>query len=191
MNTERRVGGISEQVYVTGEASLVETTHSTVSDLVDARKIRDLPLNGRDFAQLAMLQAGVVNSISAPRTQIGNEGVKLSISRTRSTQSAMLLDGTDIRNELNTGTGSASGALLGVETVREYQVITGAFSAEYGRFTGGVINAISKSGTNRFHGNIFEFHRNSALDARNFFDQEEVPPFQRNHYGFTLGGPIV
>ena len=191
VNIELLVGEITEQVFVTGEASLVETTQSTVSDLVDARKIRDLPLNGRDFAQLAMLQAGVVNSISAPRTQIGNEGVKLSISGTRSTQSAILLDGTDIRNELNTGTGSASGALLGVETVREYQVITGAFSAEYGRFTGGVINAISKSGTNRFHGNIFEFHRNSALDARNFFDQEEVPPFKRNQYGFTLGGPIV
>ena len=192
VNIELLVGEITEQVFVTGEASLVETTQSTVSDLVDARKIRDLPLNGRDFAQLAMLQAGVVNSISAPRSQIGNEGVKLSISGTRSTQSAILLDGTDIRNELNTGTGSASGALLGVETVREYQVITGAFSAEYGRFTGGVINAISKSGTNEFHGNIYEFHRNSALDARNFFDPAgKPPPFKRNQYGFTLGGPIV
>jgi hypothetical protein len=97
VNLELRVGEITEQVFVTGEASLVETTQSTVSDLVDARKIRDLPLNGRDFAQLAMLQAGVVNSISAPRSQIGNEGVKLSISGTRSTQSAILLDGTDIR----------------------------------------------------------------------------------------------
>ncbi|MDA2935175.1 TonB-dependent receptor, partial [Acidobacteria bacterium AH-259-D05] len=186
-----RVGEITEQVFVTGEASLVETTQSSVADLVDERKIRDLPLNGRDFAQLAMLQAGVVNSISAPRSQIGNEGAKISISGTRSTQSAILLDGTDIRNELNTGSGSASGALLGVETVREYQVITGVFSAEYGRFTGGVINAVTKSGTNEFHGNVYEFHRNSALDARNFFDQEEVPPFKRNQYGFTLGGPIV
>ena len=191
VDLELRVGEITEQVVVTGEASLVETTQSTVSDLVDERKIRDLPLNGRDFAQLAMLQAGVVNSISAPRSQIGNEGVKLAISGTRSTQSSILLDGTDIRNELNTGTGSASGALLGVETVREYQVITGAFSAEYGRFTGGVINAITKSGTNQLHGNVYAFHRNSALDARNFFDQEDVPPFKRNQYGFTLGGPIV
>ena len=187
-----QVGEITEQVFVTGEAPLVETTQSTVSDLVDERKIRDLPLNGRDFAQLAMLQAGVVNSISAPRSQIGNEGAKISISGTRSTQSAILLDGTDIRNELNTGTGSASGALLGVETVREYQVITGAFSAEYGRFTGGVINAVSKSGTNQLHGNIYHFHRNSALDARNFFDPAgKPPPFKRNQYGFTIGGPIV
>jgi hypothetical protein len=191
VNLELRVGEITEQVVVTGEASLVETTQSSVSDLVDERKIRDLPLNGRDFAQLTTLQAGVVNSISAPRSQIGNEGVKLAISGTRSTQSAILLDGTDIRNELNTGTGSPTGALLGVETVQEYQVITGAFSAEYGRFTGGVINAVTKSGTNALHGNVYWFHRNSALDARNFFDQEEVPPFKRNQYGFTLGGPIV
>ncbi len=185
-----RVGAITEQVIVTGEAPLVETSTATVADLVDAKKIRDLPLNGRDFIQLALLQAGVVHSVSAPRSQIGNEGVKISIAGTRTTQSAILIDGTDIRNELNS-TGTPSGALLGVETVREFQVITGAFSAEYGRFTGGVINSVTKSGTNQLHGSVFEFHRNSALDARNFFDQEEVPPFKRNQFGFTLGGPIV
>jgi len=191
VNLELRVGEITEQVIVTGEASLVETTQSTVADLVDEQKIRDLPLNGRDFTQLALLQAGVVLSISAPRAQIGNEGQKISIAGTRSTQTAVLLDGTDIRNELNTTPGGASGALLGVETVQEFQVITGVFSAEYGKFTGGVINAVTKSGTNQFHGNIYEFHRNSALDARNFFDQEEVPAFKRNQFGFTLGGPIT
>jgi len=191
VNLELRVGEITEQVIVTGEASLVETTQSTVADLVDEQKIRDLPLNGRDFTQLALLQSGVVLSISAPRSQIGNEGQKISIAGTRSTQTAVLLDGTDIRNELNTTPGGASGALLGVETVQEFQVITGVFSAEYGKFTGGVINAVTKSGTNQFHGNIYEFHRNSALDARNFFDQEEVPAFKRNQFGFTLGGPIT
>jgi hypothetical protein len=191
VNLTLRVGEITEQVYVTGEAPLVETSTATVADLVDEKKIRDLPLNGRDFIQLAMLQAGVVNSVSAPRSQIGNEGVKISIAGTRTTSTAILLDGTDIRNELNTSGGSASGSQLGVETVREFQVITGVFSAEYGRFTGGVINSVSKSGTNELHGSVFEFHRNSALDARNFFDQEEVPPFKRNQFGFTLGGPIV
>ncbi|MCH7805338.1 MAG: carboxypeptidase regulatory-like domain-containing protein, partial [Acidobacteria bacterium] len=199
VNLELRVGEITEQVFVTGEASLVETTRSTVSDLVDQRKIRDLPLNGRDFTQLALLQAGVINSISSPRSQIGNEGVKITIAGTRITQTAMLLDGTDIRNELNTTPGGASGALLGVETVREFQVITGVFSAEYGKFTGGVINAVSKSGTNEIHGSIFEFHRNSALDARNFFDRDtdnplvrsDPPPFKRNQFGGSVGGPII
>ena len=120
------IGAITEQVVVTGEASLVETSTATVADLVDAKKIRDLPLNGRDFLQLALMQAGVVNSVSAPRSQIGNEGVKISIAGTRTTSTAILLDGTDIRNELNSSTGSASGSLLGVETVREFQVMPAA-----------------------------------------------------------------
>ncbi len=186
-----RVGAITEQVFVTGEAPLVETTRATVADLVDEKKIRDLPLNGRDFIQLAILQAGVIQTISAPRSQIGNEGVKITIGGARTSQNSVLLDGTDVRNEL-AAAGSASGSSLGVETVREFQVITGVFSAEYGRFTGGVINAISKSGTNELHGSVFEFHRNSALDARNFFDPAGKPPaFKRNQFGFTLGGPIV
>ncbi|MBI2821475.1 MAG: TonB-dependent receptor [Acidobacteria bacterium] len=192
VNMAMSVGGVTEEVEVIAEAPLVETTRATVGELVDDKKIRDLPLNGRDFSELALLQAGVVNSISAPRSQIGNEGTKMSIAGTRSTQTAVLLDGTDIRSELNTTPGGPAGALLGVETVREFQVITGVFSAEYGRFTGGVINAVSKSGTNELHGSLFEFHRNSALDARNFFDQgDNPPPFKRNQFGFTLGGPIV
>ncbi len=199
VNLELRVGEITEQVIVTGEASLVETTQSTVATLVDEKKIRDLPLNGRNFIQLALLQSGVVNSVSAPRSQSGNEGIKISIAGTRSTQTAVLLDGTDIRNNLSTTPGGTSGSLLGVETVREFQVITGVFSAEYGRFTGGVINTVTKSGTNEIHGSIFEFHRNSALDARNFFDRDtdnplvrsDPPGFKRNQFGGSVGGPII
>ena len=194
-----QVGEITEQVYVTGEASLVETTQSTVAELVDEKKIRDLPLNGRNFIQLALLQSGVVNSVSAPRGQAGNEGIKISIAGTRTTQTAVLLDGTDIRGNQGTTPGGPGGGLLGVETVREFQVITGVFSAEYGRFTGGVINTVSKSGTNEIHGSVFEFHRNSALDARNFFDRDpenplersDPPPFKRNQFGGSVGGPII
>jgi len=200
------IGQITERVVVTGEASLVETTSAVTSGLVDDKKIRDLPLNGRDFAQLALLQEGVVNIPSGisgggriNRTQAGNEGVKIALAGTRITQSAFLLDGTDIRNHMGGVPAGATGAVAGVETVREFKVITGAYSAEYGRFSGGVITAVTKSGTNDVHGSIYEFHRNSALDARNFFDRDpqnptersDVPEFKRNQFGFSLGGPIV
>ena len=199
VNLTLQIGAISEQVVVTGEASLVETTQSTVSELVDEKKISDLPLNGRNFIQLALLQSGVVNSVSAPRSQAGNEGIKISIAGTRTTQTAVLLDGTDIRGNQGTTPGGPGGGLLGVETVKEFQVITGVFSAEYGRFTGGVINTVSKSGTNQIHGSVFEYHRNSALDARNFFDRNpenplersKPPGFKRNQFGFSVGGPII
>jgi outer membrane receptor protein involved in Fe transport len=186
-----RVGEISEQVVVSAEISLIETTTANVGALVDNQTIRDLPLNGRDFMQLAALQEGVVTPMSGNRTRTGDLGVKMTISGTRPNQTAVLLDGTDIKNHYGNTPGSVAGALTGVDTVREFRVITNVYSAEYGRFTGGVISAVTKSGTNEIHGTVFEFLRNSALDARNFFDAEEVPPFRRNQFGFTLGGPIV
>lgn len=194
-----KVGGIEDKVLVTGEAPLVETTTAVTAGLVDDKKIRDLPLNGRDFAQLALLQEGVVQSSAIGRTQAGNEGVKLALAGTRVTQTAFLLDGTDIRNSFEGAPAGATGTVSGVETVREFKVITGAYSAEYGRFTGGVVTAVTKSGTNELHGSVYEFLRNSALDARNFFDRDprnplqrsEPPLFIRNQFGFSLGGPIV
>ena len=186
------VGEISERVIVEGEAPLVEATTSTVTSLVDDRKIRDLPLNGRSFSQLAALQAGVAVPRHMENVQPGNEGDKISIAGTRITQTSFLLDGTDIRNHFGTTPGSVAGVLLGVDTVREFSVVTTGASAEFGIFTGGVINAVSRSGTNELHGSVFEFHRNSALDARNFFDKGENPPhFVRNQFGFTIGGPVV
>ncbi len=185
------IGSISERVVVTGEAPLVELTTTTVTGLVDDKKIRDLPLNGRGFAQLAALQEGVVAPGNFENIQPGNEGAKISIAGTRITQTAFLMDGTDIRNHFNATPGSVAGVLLGVDTVREFIVVTGGASAEYGLFSGGVVNAVSRSGANQFHGSLFEFHRNSALDARNFFDPEDNPPFKRNQFGFTFGGPII
>ncbi len=194
-----RVGEISEEVVVSAEVSLVETTTSNVGSLVDSQTIRNLPLNGRDFIQLAALQEGVVTPTSANRTRTGDTGVKMTISGTRPNQTAVLLDGTDVKNQYGNTPGGLSGAMLGVDTVREFRVITNVYSAEYGRFTGGVISAVTKSGTNDIHGTLFAFHRNSALDARNFFDRDadnptersKVPPFKRNQFGFTLGGPIA
>ena len=194
-----RVGAITEQVVVSAEVSLVDTTSASVSALVDSQQVRDLPLNGRDFIQLAALQEGVVVPVSQRRTVNGDRGVKISIGGARTYDNAMLLDGTDIKNQYGTTPGSVSGSLLGVDTIREFRVITSAYSAEYGRFTGGVISAVTRSGTNELHGGVFYFHRNSALDARNFFDRDpenplersKVPGFKRNQFGFTLGGPIV
>jgi hypothetical protein len=194
-----RVGEITEQVVVSAEVSLVETTSASVSALVEGEQVRDLPLNGRDFIQLAALQEGVVTPPSQRRSVNGDLGVKISIGGARTYDNAMLLDGTDIKNQYGTTPGSVSGSLLGVDTVREFQVITSAYSAEYGRFTGGVISAVTRSGTNELHGTVFAFHRNSALDARNFFDRDpqnplersKVPGFKRNQFGFTLGGPIA
>ncbi len=141
------VGQITERVVVTGEAPLVETTSAVTSGLVDDRQIRNLPLNGRDFVQLALLQEGVVTSTKIGRGQAGNEGVLLSLGGARIHQNAFLLDGTDIRGSRGTVPAGAGGRVAGVKTIKEFKVITGAFSAEYGRFTGGVITAVTKSGT--------------------------------------------
>jgi hypothetical protein len=194
-----RVGSISEQVVVSADVALVETTSGTVAALVDSQQVRDLPLNGRDFIQLALLQEGVLAPVAQRRSVNGDLGIKISIGGARPYDNAILLDGTDIKNQYGTTPGSVAGGLMGVDTVREFRVITSAYSAEYGRFTGGVINIATKSGTNEFHGSIFEYHRNSVLDSRNFFDRDvenplersKVPPFIRNQFGFTLGGPIV
>ena len=199
VNITLRVGQISEQVIVTAEGSLINTSSASVGTLVDNQTITDLPLNGRDFIQLAALQAGVVTPTTGIGGRTGDTGLKMTISGTRPNQTAILLDGTDIKNYYGNTPGGLSRSLLGVETVREFQVITNAYGAEYGRFTGGVISAVSKSGTNAIHGSLFEYHRNSALDARNFFDRDPLDPlersdppnFIRNQFGFSLGGPIV
>lgn len=185
------VGASQTEVTVTSEAPLVETASSAVKNLVDTQQIRDLPLNGRSFTDLATLQTGVSPNLFGSTSQIGNEGIKLSISGARQTSTLFQLDGTDIRNQRNVTPGSLAGVQLGVDTVQEFTVITTVANAEFGGFTGGVVNAVTKSGTNSFHGSLFEFLRNSALDARNFFDRNSnPPPFKRNQYGFTVGGPI-
>ena len=198
INFTLRVGEVETKILVTAESPLVDTTSSALKTLVDERQIQDLPLNGRSFTDLVTLQSGVTKDYLAGRNNIGLEGGQLMISGTRSRQSLFQLDGTDLRNHRGATPGSLAGVQLGVDTVQEFSVITSVASAEYGGFAGGVVNAVTKSGTNEFHGSAFEFLRNAALDARNFFDRDpsrplersDVPPFKRNQYGATLGGPI-
>jgi hypothetical protein len=182
------VGEVAEQVTVTGEAPLIETTTASVSGLVDPQQMRNIPLNARSFLELVPMQAGVVFAESGGRDISTGFGKKLSIAGTRYRENSFLLDGADINNVSRTA-GSAAGTVAGVETVREFRVITNAYDAEYGRHTGGVISAVTKSGTNEFHGSLFEFMRNNILDARNFFDVE-IPPYRRNQFGGSVGGPI-
>ncbi len=186
-------GQLESTVTVEGFGSTtISTTSAALSGLVDQRQIRDLPLNGRSFTQLALLQTGVSAALAAGSDPVGGRTPKISINGARPEQNNFLLDGTDINNVYNKTPGSVGGVLLGVEAIMEFQVLTNAYSAEFGRSAGGVINAVTRSGTNRYHGSLFEFHRNSALDAKNFFDpaNQATPAFKRNQFGGAFGGPI-
>jgi hypothetical protein len=179
-------------INVTGETPPLNFTSGAVSGHVDQRQMRDLPLNGRSFQQLALLQPGVNGVTTAGSDPVGGRTPKISINGARPELSSFLLDGTDINDVYNKTPGSVGGVLLGVEAVLEFQVLTNSYSAEFGRSAGGVVNAVTRSGTNRMHGSAFEFLRNSAFDARNFFDPAAapIPPFKRNQFGAVLGGPI-
>jgi outer membrane receptor protein involved in Fe transport len=192
VNLQLGVGTREEQVTVSGEAPRIQLTTGAVSGVVGEREIRDLPLNGRSFQQLALLQPGVQAALAAGNDVVGGRTPKISINGARPEQNNFLLDGTDINNVYNKTPGSAAGVLLGVDAVLEFQVLTNAYSAEFGRSAGGVINAVTRSGTNAVHGSIFGFHRNSVLDARNYFDPpgKPKPDFYRNQFGASGGGPI-
>lgn len=186
-----QVGSVQQEVTVTGAVPLVETTTATVSGNVNQEQMRELPLNGRSFTDLIALQAGTLFPTSAAlgTPDYGN-GPQLSVAGSRTDQNNFMLDGTDIGTPTNYTPGATSGYQLGVDTIREYQVITSNAKAEYGRNAGGIINAVSRSGTNQWHGGAFEFLRNSDLDARTFFTAGNVLPFRRNQFGAMLGGPI-
>jgi len=186
------VGRVEAAVTVTAEAPRINLATGAVSGLVDDRQIRDLPLNGRSFQQLALLQPGVTSALAAGSDVVGGRAPKISINGARPEQNSFLLDGTDINNVYNKTPGSVAGVLLGVEAVLEFQVLTNAYSAEFGRSAGGIINAVTRSGANRVHGSAFEFTRNSAMDARNFFDPQDkpIPSFKRHQFGGVLGGPL-
>ncbi len=192
VNLQLGIGALQEEVVVTGEAQLVETTRSTVANFVDEKQIRELPLNGRDFSELALQGVGVVQTPTVDRSLLRGMGTQFSVGGARPNQVSYLLDGTDIADQGGQSPGSAAGGMLGVETVREFQVITNNYSAEYGRSAGGIVSAITRSGTNTFQGGAFEFMRDEALDTRTFFDDPSAPkpPLSRHQYGFNLGGPI-
>ena len=187
------LGRFGEELTVTGEPPVVNLTSGSVSGLVGDKEIRELPLNGRSFQQLALLQTGVTPALAAGNDVVGGRTPKISINGARPEQNSFLLDGTDINNVYNKTPGSSAGVLLGVEAILEFQVLTNAYSAEFGRSAGGVINAVTRSGANASRGSGFEFYRNSALDAKNFFDpgNQPKPHFFRHQFGVVAGGPIV
>ena len=191
-----RVGSITESVTVQSEVPAVQTASSDISAVVNATTVRELPLNGRSWTDLAQLQAGVSAIHTQPDFSAGTDrgnrgfGQQLTISGARPQQNNYRLDGVSLNDYANGAPGSVLGGSLGVDAIQEFSVITSNYSAEYGKTSGGVVNAVTRSGTNQLHGNVYEFLRNSKLDAKNYFDIGNIPPFKRNQFGGTLGGPI-
>src|SRR6266702_1131771 len=201
INLTLRVGQQTQSVTVTEAAPLVNTTTASISGLVAEREVKDLPLNGRSFDNLITLNPGAVNYSalkSGPSVGSG-EGAYFTVAGRRPLDNLFLLNGIEYTGSSNIGItpGGVSGQLLGIDAVREFNVLTDAYSAEYGKRAGAQVTAVTQSGSNQLHGSLFEFLRNSALDARNFFDPpseglggQRIPPFKRNQFGGSLGGPI-
>jgi carboxypeptidase family protein/TonB-dependent receptor-like protein len=188
------VGNVQEKVLINQDASLVVTTDSALGNLVNTRQIEQLPLNGRDVFQLATLENGVISTTGTTGLQsdVGPGTTRLAINGGRLEFNAFLLDGTETADAFGYSPGGLGGGFLGVDALKEFQVLTSNYSTEFGHAGGAVINAVTKSGTNMIHGTAFEFLRNRELDARNFFDRNPNKlPFQRNQFGGSLGGPII
>lgn len=196
LNLTLRVGQVSQQVEVTGEVPVVETSSSTISATVEEQTVRDLPLNGRDWTQLATLQPGIssvraqtTTNSTANRAQRGF-GNQLTDDGHRPVENTYRIDGININDYTNGAPGGVLGTTLGVDAVQEFNVVTTNYTAEYGRTSGAVINAVTKSGTNQFHGTGYFFDRDQAFDSRNYFDPATIPPFQQKQFGASAGGPI-
>jgi len=199
LNIPMKVGETSATVQVTEAAPQIELTSSALSGQIQAQEVRELPLNGRDWTSLATLSPGVNALETQQPFEAGNLrgnrgfGAQLTISGGRPTQNNYRLDGLSINDYGNAGPGSVIGGNLGVDAIAEFSVITGNYSAEYGKTSGGIVNAISKSGTNAFHGDAYEFFRNARLDANDFFSNaagQPKPTYRRNQFGASAGGPI-
>ena len=187
------IGEVVQQVTVTGDVPLVNTTTAPVSGLVGEREVKDLPLNGRSFDNLITLNPGVVNysALKSANTSTSN-GSTFSVEGRRPLENLFLLNGIEYTgsSQLAVTPGGVSGSLLGIEAVREMNVLTDTYSAEYGKRAGAQVSIVTQSGSNALHGSLFEFLRNSGLDARNFFDIGSIPPLRRNQFGAAAGGPI-
>jgi len=191
-----RLGAVSEEMKVEGDTSVVTVTTQDISGLVGERQVKDLPLNGRSYDLLLTLNPGIVNFTTEKTGGVGvsnsTTGNNFAVSGNRPQQNLFLLNGVEFTGaaENNMQPGGASQQLLGVDAVREFNVLRDSYGAEFGKRPGGQVVIVTQSGTNQLHGSAYEFLRNNALDAPNFFDQGSVPPFQRNQFGASLGGPI-
>lgn len=198
VNVSMTLGAVSQQVtVVSDEVADVELATSEVRGVIDSHTVVELPLNGRDWTSLTLLQSGVAQVRTQKSIAVSNDranrglGIDVTIGGNRPQGNNYQLDGVSINDYSSGAPGSITGAVLGVDAVQEFTVITSNAPADYGKTSGGVINAASRSGTNTFHGDAYEFLRNSTLDARNFFDGKTVPPFKRNQFGASAGGPII
>jgi len=185
------VGQVTQAVTVEGDVTRVETASSAISTTVEPTQMRDLPLNGRNFEELILLAPGVVNETgagAAKNSYIGF-GSYWSVSGSRANGQGEILDGTSVQDYQDRGSGSGIlGTTLGVDAIAEFQMLTNTYGAQYGG-NGGMVNAVTRSGTNDFHGSVYEFLRNSALDATTF-PATVKQPFRKNQFGGTVGGPI-
>jgi hypothetical protein len=189
-------GQVSQTVEVSALLPAVDTSTSTVGATVGRETVVELPLNGRDWTQLATLQPGVssvhaqANTASAGNRGNRGFGDQLTDSGHRPNENTYRIDGININDYSNGAPGSTLGASLGVDAVQEFSVVTTDYTAEYGRTSGAVINAVTRSGTNRVHGSGYIFDRDKVFDARNYFDPAQIPPFRRLQFGGSMGGPI-
>jgi hypothetical protein len=200
LNGSLRLGQTSQTVEVRTEQPSIDLASSAISENVDEKEVVELPLNGRDWTLLAALQPGVssLTSIQDPISSGYNRGnrgygTQMSINGGRPGQNNYRIDGISANDYVNGGPGGVLGSTLGVDAISEFSVISTNYSAEYGRTSGGVVNAISRSGTNSFHGDAYEFLRNSAMDAATIVDDNNnvpKPPFRQNQFGAAAGGPI-
>lgn len=191
-----QVGEVKQQVTVVENVPVVNVTSQDISGLVDEQQVKELPLNGRSYDLLLTLNPGIVNFTSQKTGGIGvsnsTTGNNFAVSGNRPQQNLFLLNGVEFTGaaENNMQPGGPSQQLLGVEAVREFNVLRDSYGAEYGKRPGAQVIIVTQSGTNQLHGSAYEFLRNNVLDAPNYFDQGSAPPFQRNQFGGSLGGPL-
>jgi len=190
------IGEASQTVLVVSENANLDTATSAVQAVNTGNIVRHLPLNGRDWTTLASLQPGVAVVRTENAVTLGNArgnrglGLMMAVGGARPESTSFELDGINVTDYASGAPASVLGLSLGVDAIEEFSIITENAPAPYGRTSGGVIDAVTRAGTNRFHWSLYEFFRNSALDARNFLDGLSAPPLRKNQFGATLGGPI-
>lgn len=196
MNFSLRLGEFRQEITINGRTPLVNLSASSNAGMVGTREVKNLPLNGRSYDELLTLNPGIVDytpekggGVGISNSAVGN---MFAVLGRRPQENLFLLNGIEYTGaaEINMQPAATSGQLLGVDAIREFNVVTGAYGAEYGKRPGAQVSILTDSGTNAWHGTVFEFLRNSALDARNFFDRGSKPSFQRNQFGGALGGPV-
>jgi len=191
VNLQLQVGDLAQQIVVTEDAPLVNTTTSPVSGVVNEQQVKDLPLNGRSFDALLALNPGAVNYVLKSAGTSTSNGNTFSVDGRRPAENLFLLNGIEYTgtSQLSVTPGGVSGELLGVDAVREFNALTDTYGAEYGKRAGAQVSVVTQSGTNALHGSLFEFFRNSDLDAPNYFAAQGAF-LRRNQFGSALGGPI-